>query len=573
MEAKVLRDNNFGFTMENRSLAAVDSLGYDVWNDILRRLPAKSFASAACVSRTWRNSAAKILSRPKLMSAVSENLNLEAAVDEIMEKILAAPIRPDFAIAFAGQKFSLSMISSLLKEKLGSRVPTIVCFAPGIIGQDAITNEQKEVEWRQPAYETSKATRRRILAEQHGLVVTIGYFPGLEIEAIPLCSSVVEEGVNTFVSSVMDYASSLSDCAAPLAMILLVDPRADIKHVLESLDEKLHGNTVIVGGLTAENDEACLSFNIRNTVKMRREYQLSSIRTKASGSSSNRKSNKRNGEKSVIFDGAALVFAKKHESFGSGRIHFSPAVSAGIAPVGPIYKAVSVKQSKDVVNKESYTWLTCRKGLSAELDGQSVLDDLDNEVGGNILSEDLYIGVLKRSKRFMSSSKDKATNPFTIHKVHGADQEYLFVEGEGIRTGDVFRFYRTNPEIGKLSCNLALEQVRDRLRSSSNHDELLATTIEMGANTANEYASEVFGGLIFSCNGRGQSFFGDPNVDSSIFSQKFPDVPVAGMFCLGEIGPPSVLSWEATEGSDTNSRLNFYSAMFLVFSHTSDCDR
>jgi hypothetical protein len=65
----------------------------------------------------------------------------------------------------------------------------------------------------------------------------------------------------------------------------------------------------------------------------------------------------------------------------SGNFHFSPAVSAGLAPAGPIYKAVSVKLSKDAVNKETSTWLTCRKeGVLAELDGQSVLDDLDNEV-------------------------------------------------------------------------------------------------------------------------------------------------------------------------------------------------
>jgi hypothetical protein len=51
---------------------------------------------------------------------------------------------------------------------------------------DAITKEQKEVKWRQPVFETCKTARRRIIAEQHGLVVTIGHFPGLHIEAVPL---------------------------------------------------------------------------------------------------------------------------------------------------------------------------------------------------------------------------------------------------------------------------------------------------------------------------------------------------------------------------------------------------
>jgi len=52
-------------------------LGEDVINDIIKRLPAKSVASAACVCRSWRNQAAKILCTPKLMSALSQNQRLE----------------------------------------------------------------------------------------------------------------------------------------------------------------------------------------------------------------------------------------------------------------------------------------------------------------------------------------------------------------------------------------------------------------------------------------------------------------------------------------------------------------
>lgn len=544
-------------------------LGEDVINDIIKRLPAKSVASAACVCRSWRNQAAKILCTPKLMSALSQNQRLEAAMDEILEKLLEKPIRPDFAIAFAGQKFSLSRISSLLKKNLGSRIPIIACFAPGIIGPDAITKEQKEVKWRQPVFETSKTARRRIIAEQHGLVVTIGHFPGLHIEAVPLRNSFVEDEVESFVASLVNYASSLSNDSHPLMMILLADPRANIRHMLESLDEGLHGNTVIVGGLAAEHEGACLSFNNRENSKVVDEYQSSNTCREASTSTRNQKGSKMPGQGSASYDAVTLVFAKGKNGFlDSGNFHFSPAVSAGLAPAGPIYKAVSVKLSKDAVNKETSTWLTCRKeGVLAELDGQSVLDDLDNEVGGDILNGGLYIGVLKRSKRFMS------LGTFTIHEVHDADEEYLFVEGEGIKSGDVFRFYRTDPETGKSSANLALEQVCEQLRSPFQERVLPAAAVEVMAGTLKQHYSRVLGGLLFACNGRGQSFFGEPNVDSSAFSKFFSDVPIAGMFCLGEIGPPAVQSWEATEGGDTTSQLNFYSSIFMAFSHISDSEK
>lgn len=555
-------------------------LGEDVIIDIMKRLPAKSVACAACVCRSWRNHAANILSTPKLTSALSQNPQLEAAMDEIMEKILEKPIRPDFAIAFAGQKFSLSRISILLKKNLGSKIPTIACYAPGIIGPDAITKEQKEVKWPQPVFETSKTARRRIIAEQHGLVVIIGHFPGLHIKAFALRNSFVKGEVDSFVASLVNYATSLSNDRHPLAMILLADPRADIRHMLESLDEGLCGNTVMVGGLAAEHEGACLYYNNQENSKIIDEYQSSNTCIEASTSTRNWKGSKLPRQGSASYDAVTLVFAKGKNGFRGtlstdcGSCYFSPAVSAGLAAAGPIYKAVSVKISKDAVSKETSTWLTCRKeGVLAELDGQSVLDDLDNEVGGDILSGGLYIGVLKRSKRFMSLGKGKAAIPFRIHEVHDADEEYLFVEGEGIKTGDVFRFYRTDPETAKSSSKLALEHVCEQLRSPFQKGVLPATTVEIMACTLKQHYSKVFGGLLFACNGRGQSFFGDPNVDSSAFSRKYSDVPIAGMFCLGELGPPAVHSWEATEGGDTTSQLNFYSSIFMVFSHISDSEK
>lgn len=57
--------------------ASIEDLGNDLMLNILSRLPAPSFAAAACVSRSWSSLCHRVLSVPKLSSAVSFNPVLE----------------------------------------------------------------------------------------------------------------------------------------------------------------------------------------------------------------------------------------------------------------------------------------------------------------------------------------------------------------------------------------------------------------------------------------------------------------------------------------------------------------
>ena len=47
----------------------------------------------------------------------------------------------------------------------------------------------------------------------------------------------------------------------------------------------------------------------------------------------------------------------------------------------------------------------------------------------------------------------------------------------------------------------------------------------------------VVGALLFSCNGRGQALFGQPDHDIGAVHRAFGSVPVAGFFAAGELGP------------------------------------
>jgi small ligand-binding sensory domain FIST len=48
---------------------------------------------------------------------------------------------------------------------------------------------------------------------------------------------------------------------------------------------------------------------------------------------------------------------------------------------------------------------------------------------------------------------------------------------------------------------------------------------------------EARGALLFSCNGRGERFFGEPDHDAAVVDQLLGPLPTAGMFCAGEVGP------------------------------------
>jgi small ligand-binding sensory domain FIST len=72
-------------------------------------------------------------------------------------------------------------------------------------------------------------------------------------------------------------------------------------------------------------------------------------------------------------------------------------------------------------------------------------------------------------------------------------------------------------------------QLRD-FRSA--HQDLVTV-----AERAKTEASNAFGILLFSCAGRGKGLFGVTDHDAMVLADTFGDLPLAGVFCNGEIGP------------------------------------
>jgi small ligand-binding sensory domain FIST len=70
--------------------------------------------------------------------------------------------------------------------------------------------------------------------------------------------------------------------------------------------------------------------------------------------------------------------------------------------------------------------------------------------------------------------------------------------------------------------------VRDSAAASEDLSLLLSAESRRGP---------VLGAMLFSCNGRGKQFFGSPNHDIAALHREVGDVPTAGFFANGEIGP------------------------------------
>ncbi|WP_254034917.1 FIST signal transduction protein [Planktothrix agardhii] len=82
------------------------------------------------------------------------------------------------------------------------------------------------------------------------------------------------------------------------------------------------------------------------------------------------------------------------------------------------------------------------------------------------------------------------------------------------------------------------QRIQFHLRDSRTSAEDLELLIERYQRQASSFPQGVTnaGALMFSCLGRGEGLYGEPNFDSRLFRRYF-NIPLSGFFCNGEIGP------------------------------------
>ncbi len=177
-----------------------------------------------------------------------------------------------------------------------------------------------------------------------------------------------------------------------------------------------------------------------------------------------------------------------------GDLRVRTVVSQGCRPVGPAY---TVTKARGNVLEE----LAGRPALARLRETVATLDERDR----GLVMRGLHVGRVIDEYRPEFERGD-----FLIRGVIGADRETgAIAVGDHIGVGETVRFH-----------------VRD---AESAHEDLrtLLSTLE----------SDPAGALLFTCNGRGSRMFAVPDHDAALVSKELGMPPVAGFFCVGELGP------------------------------------
>jgi small ligand-binding sensory domain FIST len=176
-----------------------------------------------------------------------------------------------------------------------------------------------------------------------------------------------------------------------------------------------------------------------------------------------------------------------------------PLVAQGCRPVGD---AFIITGAEDNVIRE----LGGRPPLVRLQEMVAALPVRDQE----LLAQGILLGVVIDEYRDVPGQGD-----FLIRGLVGADPESgaVAVGGE-IQVGQTVQFH-----------------VRDA--ASADEDLRRALQRELAALGGRRPA----GALLFTCNGRGSRMFAEPDHDAGLIATMLGDIPLAGFFCAGELGP------------------------------------
>jgi len=183
----------------------------------------------------------------------------------------------------------------------------------------------------------------------------------------------------------------------------------------------------------------------------------------------------------------------------SGQIEVRTVVSQGCQPIGEPY--VVTKSERNIIY---------------ELGGLSMLDRLKTTIQdlrdttSEHVSQSLQVGLVMNEYRGKFERGD-----FLIRDLMGADEK-----SGGVAISDIVHEGQT---------------LQFHLRDATAADEELQTLIEEDYRTHIDRPAQ--GALLFSCNCRGTRLFQEPNHDVTVIRKQMGNVPIAGFFAGGEIGP------------------------------------
>ncbi len=193
----------------------------------------------------------------------------------------------------------------------------------------------------------------------------------------------------------------------------------------------------------------------------------------------------------------------------SGSWRLDPLVAQGCRPIGPV---LEVEQAQRNVVIEVSCGSTRNSPVAAL---QSILTDLTPAEREQV-KHSLFLGVGRSDFSLPSADLTpvpEAPGAFLVRNLIGVDPRNGAVAvGERMRVGQKVQF-----------------QLRDADASRDESRQLLAGQ--------SRRRREPLAAFLFACLGRGEGLYGEVDGDVSLCREVFGTVPIAGLFCNGEIGP------------------------------------
>ncbi|KAL2895015.1 hypothetical protein RDABS01_010924 [Bienertia sinuspersici] len=368
--------------------------------------------------------------------------------------------------------------------------------------------------------------------EMYGLVLIVGWFPDMKVDAIPLISSSHQLkaqtiGVDKFIDDIKKYSMEVANSSSPAAIVMFGDKcAANHTRLLARMDEAFTRDTAIVGHFTK-----CFDFMSRNAS---RQVHLSSRH---------------------CLDGVAFIFARdinKGPEIGNTQFHV-PCMRS-VSKIGSTFTVASINT---IDQEKCRTYLSARKTtdgkLLTDIRALCLLEGMDER----IYFDDCYIGI-ERNMATQIINKDEASSSAALPRPSKSislrsleldkwdNSMSLVVNGDDVNVGDSFEFYMAD------------------FKRSLLMDGIIQP---MGVKTH----TNVFGGLIFAnmCD-IVQAMTRDALAFSTPFIDHFEDATLGGLFTKNVVKRGSISSsWKNGEEEQVCDCVTSHKGIaFLVMSFT-----
>ena len=206
------------------------------------------------------------------------------------------------------------------------------------------------------------------------------------------------------------------------------------------------------------------------------------------------------GRHALVLDGEVRTFGAVGVTLG-GDLRIETLVSQGCRPIGTSF-IVTAAEGNVIRSLAGAPPLERLRDIFMELSPE------DQERA----NRGLHIGMV-----IDEYATEFGQGDFLIRNVIGADQNTGAVAvGDDVHVGQTVQFH---------------------IRDASAADEDLRNALGVLELSRAGDPGALAGALLFTCNGRGSHLFGTPDHDVQSVRRSIGQLPVAGMFCAGELGP------------------------------------